>query len=160
MKNYKEWFIYQWNLHGGLITQAQAARILEKTPTRIRQMINEKKIDHIAYNDEAPLISFTHLLKIYEIEEALKKEKEEKEFEKQFPYEYEYNKIMEQKEYQDYIDSLTPEDLENIEKRKKEKLEAQKKLKELQKKKEEIEEQEIAQEKIINEIQFYEPPEN
>lgn len=61
---YLDWIKENWNTAGGLVTQAQAARMLNKTRTRIRQMINERKLTPYQYEKEAPLISFAELSKI------------------------------------------------------------------------------------------------
>eukprot|EP00831_Metopus_contortus_P056468 TRINITY_DN4831_c0_g1_i1.p2 TRINITY_DN4831_c0_g1~~TRINITY_DN4831_c0_g1_i1.p2 ORF type:complete len:247 (+),score=35.16 TRINITY_DN4831_c0_g1_i1:66-806(+) len=70
MKNtdYKEWFVENWNTKGGLISQAMASKILQKTPTRIRQMINENKLNSFTFEDETPLVSFAETMQIYENE--------------------------------------------------------------------------------------------
>lgn len=66
---YKEWFLKNWTNKGGLITQSQASKILGKTRTRIRQMINEKKLQSFQYKDETPLVSLAEILEIYDKEE-------------------------------------------------------------------------------------------
>lgn len=62
---YSEWFIQQWNSSGGLIPQVQASKILKKSRTRIRQMINEKKLTPYAFKKgETPLLSFAEIMKL------------------------------------------------------------------------------------------------
>lgn len=64
--DYKAWFLEKWNENGGLITQKNAALILKKTPTRIRQMINEGKLKAIPCGEnEVPLVSLQQILEIY-----------------------------------------------------------------------------------------------
>lgn len=65
---YKNWLLKYWPKNGGLISQAMAAKLLGKTPTRIRQMINENKIKAFAYNDESPLVSFAQIMDIFDDE--------------------------------------------------------------------------------------------
>ena len=48
--------------YGPLITQAQAARILKKTKTRIKQMINEGKLQSVECQG-VKMIPFSNLLK-------------------------------------------------------------------------------------------------
>lgn len=64
--DYKTWFLEKWNENGGMITQKNAALILKKTPTRIRQMINEGKLKAIhCPENEAPFVSLQQVLEIY-----------------------------------------------------------------------------------------------
>ena len=76
-EKYKEWLTKQWTNNGGLITQAQAAKILGKTPTRIRQMINERKIKGIIFEDDTPLLSYSQIMRIYDAEEIKTREEQE-----------------------------------------------------------------------------------
>ena len=116
---YRNWLIKCWAINGGLIPQAMAARLLGKTPTRIRQMINENKINAFTFNDESPLVSFAEIMKIFD-EEELKQNKEylsdeeglieRFEEEKQTKEEAEKEAI----EYTIFWNSLTPEEREEF----------------------------------------------
>jgi len=146
MGNYKEWFMSQWTLRGGLITQVQAARILGKTPTRIRQMINEKKINQYCFDDEAPLVSLTEILNLYEVEYQLHAEIEHEK--NRAAYE-EYQEKQEA-EHQEYLDSLSSEELEQIKAKEIYQKRIKKKYKVLQHKKDAIEEEMV---KLNNELE-------
>ncbi len=64
-EKYTKWLREIYMLNGPMITQAQAAKMLGKTKTRIKQMINENKINAIAFENDTPLISFREVLEIY-----------------------------------------------------------------------------------------------
>lgn len=104
MKSYKDLFCDQWNECGGLITQAYAARILKKTPTRIRQMIKEKKIKGISIQEETPLVSLTEIIQLYKLIN------EENEYERN-KKDIEFIEQEGEREYQEYIESLSPDEL-------------------------------------------------
>ena len=76
-ERYKEWLTKEWTNNGGLIIQAQAAKILGITPTRIRQMINEGKLKGFTFEDHTPLLSYSQIMSIYDAEEIKKREEEE-----------------------------------------------------------------------------------
>ena len=63
---YADWINSNWNKAGGLITQAQAAKILKRTRGRITQMFREKKLTPYQYEKEAPLVSFAEVSRILE----------------------------------------------------------------------------------------------
>ena len=54
-----------FNRYGPLITRSQAARILGKTPTRIRQMIKEGKLTSITCL-KVKMVAFQDILKLEE----------------------------------------------------------------------------------------------
>lgn len=65
-KDYKEWFMEKWNENGGLVSQKDAALILKKSPTRIRQMINEGKLKTIQFDEtRVPFVSLQQVLTYY-----------------------------------------------------------------------------------------------
>lgn len=71
-QDYKEWFMEQWNNNGGLISQKDAALILKKSPTRIRQMINEGKFKTIQYDkSRVPFLSLQQVLLYYQSKKIL-----------------------------------------------------------------------------------------
>lgn len=59
---YKDWFSKMYNEQGALITQAQAAKILNLTRSRIRQLINDKKLETFTYENDAPLVLYRSVL--------------------------------------------------------------------------------------------------
>jgi len=115
---YKNWLVKYWSKNGGLISQAMAAKLLGKTPTRIRQMINENKIKAFAYNDESPLVSFAQIMDIFDDEE----EKVNNEHQS-YQNEFERGEIealaqlqaeQEAEEFDRYWNSLSPEQQEEF----------------------------------------------
>lgn len=136
MKSYKEMFCDHWNEYGGLITQVYAAKILRKTPTRIRQMIKEKKLQGITIQDETPLVSLVEVIKYHNTQQDIKSEKYKDKYEE-----------LEKEEYEKWIEMQDPEELE---KEKQWKKELQQRKKELQEKIEKIEDELEAVEKALN----------
>lgn len=112
---YRNWLIKCWAINGGLIPQAMAAKLLGKTPTRIRQMINENKIKAFTYNDESPLVSFAEIMKIF-CEEEQKLNDEYLSDEDRLIERIEAERLAkeqteeEAEEYAIYWNSLTPEE--------------------------------------------------
>lgn len=47
------WMIEQWTIHGGLITQATAAKLIGVTKGRITQMIREGKLKELRYQKQS-----------------------------------------------------------------------------------------------------------
>ena len=72
MNEYYENFIKLWNQCGGLITQAEASRILRKSDGRIAQMIKEGKIKKIGQ-----YVSFSQICSIAENEKKRTENSEE-----------------------------------------------------------------------------------
>jgi len=52
--------------YGAMVTKAQAARIMKKTPTRIKQMIKEGKIQAIQCA-KVHMIPFSDIIKLEEV---------------------------------------------------------------------------------------------
>jgi hypothetical protein len=63
-KTYSEWIKENWLEAGGLINQSTASKILKVSRTRLRQMINEKKIYPYIYEKESPLVSFKQIIEL------------------------------------------------------------------------------------------------
>jgi len=61
---YADWIKENWSITGGLITQADAGKILGKTRTRIRQMINEGKLKAYRYENDPPFVSYADVIKL------------------------------------------------------------------------------------------------
>lgn len=67
-KEFWHWMNENWNIAGGLIQQAIAARLMGKTKTRVRQMINEGKLKEYKFKTTT-FVSFADVMK-YTREEA------------------------------------------------------------------------------------------
>lgn len=117
-QEYRNWIVKHWSIHGGLIPQAQAAKLLGKTPTRIRQMINENKIKSFAYKEESPLVSFAEIMSIFNEEEQRLEDEYLNQMSESDYAEAEYlkQKAKEENEeaYQEYLASLTDEEREDF----------------------------------------------
>lgn len=119
-KNYAKWFLKNWNTQGGMIPQAQASKILGKTPTRIRQMINEGKIKSFIYKDETPLVSFSEIMQIKEKEDQKIEEEiqalEESQLSDHDRYLIERQEEEKQEAYENYIARLpeVPQEVKEI----------------------------------------------
>jgi len=67
-KEFWHWMNENWNIAGGLIQQAIASRLMGKTKTRVRQMINEGKLKEYKFKTTT-FVSFADVMK-YTREEA------------------------------------------------------------------------------------------
>ncbi|MDD2802031.1 MAG: hypothetical protein PHE96_11285 [Methylococcales bacterium] len=139
---YEKWFSTNWNTQGGLIPQAQASKILGKTPTRIRQMINEGKLKSFVYKDETPLVSFAEIKQIKEKEDQRFEEIEEAKLTDYDRYRIEEQQEENQEAYENYVASLpeVPQEVKEIIEQQAKELEALNALKKkLQRQLEELE---------------------
>ena len=58
-----QWMITNWTIHGGLITQADAAELIGVTRGRIPQMIKEGKIKEVKYKNKS-FVPYAEIMKI------------------------------------------------------------------------------------------------
>lgn len=58
---YQEWLKDKWIETGGLITQAQAAKVLGCSVTYIKTLINTQKIKAHTFENEKALVSFAEI---------------------------------------------------------------------------------------------------
>jgi hypothetical protein len=61
------WFTQNWLIHGGLISKATAARMLNLTNGRVVQMVNEKKLQEIRYNASVVFLSMAEVMKLVQV---------------------------------------------------------------------------------------------
>ena len=61
---YQEWLKDKWIETGGLITQAQAAKVLGCSVTYIKTLIKTQKIKAHIYEKEKPLVSLADISRI------------------------------------------------------------------------------------------------
>lgn len=103
--NFAEWIKNNWNIAGGLITQVVAAKILGKTKTRIRQMINEEKLAEYIFENNT-YVSYAEVMKIHNEQQ----EKMFREMTLQEAMEYEDKEHQEAEAYWEYLQTLSPEE--------------------------------------------------
>jgi len=61
---FREWFRQNWLISGGLIPKATAARLLNKSKSRITQMIKEGKLVEHKFNDSFSYIEAPQIFRI------------------------------------------------------------------------------------------------
>ncbi len=66
---FAEWMKSNWVIAGGLISQATASKILQRTTGRIAQMITEGKIEGIYRYENIVFVSYAEIMKILKKQE-------------------------------------------------------------------------------------------
>ena len=61
---FREWFRTNWLISGGLIPKATAARLLNKSKSRITQMVKEGKLFEHKFNDSLSYIETPQVFRI------------------------------------------------------------------------------------------------